>query len=129
MDIRDIDVKKTWVLSSPLNFTRYFFQKQYKRKFIVGEHHRIISDVLNQVLKGDIKRLIINIPPRYSKTEMAVKNFIAMGLGMNPKAKFIHLIYRDDLALDNSRAVQNIILDPSYQELFTTKLITRNARR
>lgn len=128
-EIRDIDVKKTWVLSSTLNFTRYFFKKQYKRKFVIGDHHRMISDKLDQVLEGKIKRLIINIAPRYSKTEMAVKNFIAMGLGLNPKAKFIHLSYSDDLALDNSRAVQDILNEPAYKELFTTRPLSKNARR
>lgn len=128
-EIRDIDIKKTWVLSSTLNFTRYFFKKQYKRKFIVGEHHRLIAEKLDQVLAGKITKLIINIAPRYSKTEMAVKNFIANGLALNPKARFIHLSYSDDLALDNSKAVQEILSEPSYQQLFTTRAISRNAKR
>lgn len=128
-EIRDIDIKKTWVLSSTLNFTRYFFKKQYKRKFIVGEHHRLIAEKLDQVLAGKITKLIINIAPRYSKTEMAVKNFIANGLALNPKARFIHLSYSDDLALDNSKAVQEILSEPAYQQLFTTRAISRNAKR
>lgn len=128
-EIRDIDIKKTWVLSSTLNFTRYFFKKQYKRKFVVGEHHRLIAEKLDQVLAGKITKLIINIAPRYSKTEMAVKNFIAMGMGLNPRARFIHLSYSDDLALDNSKAVQEILSEPAYQQLFTTRAISRNAKR
>jgi predicted phage terminase large subunit-like protein len=128
-EIRDIDIKKTWVLSSTLNFTRYFFKKQYKRKFVVGEHHRLIAEKLDQVLAGKITKLIINIAPRYSKTEMAVKNFIANGLALNPKARFIHLSYSDDLALDNSKAVQEILSEPAYQQLFTTRAISRNAKR
>ena len=128
-EIRDIDIKKTWVLSSTLNFTRYFFKQQYKRKFIVGEHHRLIAEKLDQVLAGKITKLIINIAPRYSKTEMAVKNFIANGLALNPKARFIHLSYSDDLALDNSKAVQEILSEPAYKQLFTTRAISRNAKR
>ncbi|MFA5651623.1 MAG: hypothetical protein WC914_10865, partial [Proteiniphilum sp.] len=128
-DIRDIDIKKTWVLSSTLNFTRYFFKQQYKRKFIVGDHHRMISEKLDEVLAGKINRLIINIAPRYSKTEMAVKNFIAMGLALNGKARFIHLSYSDDLALDNSKAVQDILNEPAYQSLFQTRPVGRNAKR
>ena len=97
-EIRDIDIKKTWVLSSTLNFTRYFFKQRYKRKFVIGDHHRMIAEKLDQVLAGKITKLIINVAPRYSKTEMAVKNFIAMGMGLNPRARFIHLSYSDDLA-------------------------------
>ena len=66
-NIRDIDVLKTWVLSSTLNFTRYFFKHNQNRKFVVGSHHEKISDALNRVLKGEIKRLIINVAPRYGK--------------------------------------------------------------
>ena len=128
-EIRDIDIKKTWVLSSTLNFTRYFFKQQYKRKFVVGDHHRMIAEKLDQVLAGKITKLIINIAPRYSKTEMAVKNFIAMGLALNPKARFIHLSYSDDLALDNSKAIQDILAEPAYKQLFTTRAINHNAKR
>ena len=87
-------------LSGSLIFTRYFFKKRFNRKFVIGDHHRKISDVLDRVYSGEIARLIINIAPRYSKTEIAVKNFIANGLAINPAAKFIHLSYSDDLALD-----------------------------
>jgi len=66
-DIRDIDVLKTWVLTSTLNFTRYFFKHNQNRKFVVGSHHEKISDALNRVLKGEVKRLIINVAPRYGK--------------------------------------------------------------
>ena len=118
MEIRDIDVIKTWTLQSTLNFTRYFFKERYKRKFVVGKHHVKIAEALDRVFRGESTRLIINIAPRYGKTELAVKNFIAMGLAINPKAKFIHLSYSDDLARDNSRGVQEIIRESSYRRLF-----------
>ncbi|MES2287755.1 MAG: hypothetical protein V4547_18850 [Bacteroidota bacterium] len=103
---------------STLFFTRYFFKQLQHRKYVIGEHHRIISDALDKVIKGEIKRLIINIAPRYGKTELAVKNFIAHGLSINPAARFIHLSYSDDLALDNSEAVKEIVKDESFQLLY-----------
>ena len=115
---RDIDVIKTWIRQGTLNFTRFFFKEKYKRKFAVGKHHERIAEALDKVLKGEITRLIINIAPRYGKTELAVKNFIAEGFAINPKAKFIHLSYSDDLARDNSRGVQEILREPSYRRLF-----------
>lgn len=118
MGYRDIDIIKTQILQGTLNFTRYFFKQRYKRKFVVGRHHRAIADALDRVLRGECTRLIINIAPRYGKTELAVKNFIAMGLAINPQAKFIHLSYSDDLARDNSRGVQEILREPSYRRLF-----------
>ena len=127
---RDIDLLKTWTLHSVLNFTRYFFKQKFKRKFVVGQHHVAIAKALDRVLAGECKRLIINIAPRYGKTELAVKNFIAMGLAINPKAKFIHLSYSDDLARDNSRGVQEILREDSYRRLFPgTKPTSVNTRK
>lgn len=128
-NVRDIDVLKTWCLSGTLNFTRYFFKKRFKRKFVVGRHHEIIADALDRVLSGEVKKLIINIAPRYGKTELAVKNFIAMGLGLNPKAKFIHLSYSDDLARDNSSDVQSIMNEPEYQRIFEAKPTSPNSKK
>lgn len=115
---RDIDITKTWVMQGTLHFTRYFFKKLYKRKFIVGDHHRAIAAALDRVLKGEINRLIINVAPRYGKTELAIKNFIAEGFAINPAARFIHLSYSDDLARDNSRGVQQIMRSEEYRLLF-----------
>ncbi len=127
--IRDIDLLKTWCLSSVLNFTRYFFKKRFKRKFVIGKHHEIIANALDRVLSGEVKKLIINIAPRYGKTELAVKNFIAMGLGLNPKAKFIHLSYSDDLARDNSSDVQSIMGESEYQRIFEAKPTSPNSKK
>jgi len=98
--------------------TRYFFKKLYNRKFVVNTHHEIITDVLDLILKGELIKVIINVAPRYSKTEIAVKNFISSGLAINPSAKFIHLSYSDSLALDNSEGIKDIINSEAYQQLF-----------
>ena len=127
--IRDIDILKTWCLSATLNFTRYFFKQRFNRKFVVGEHHRIIAQELDKVLAGETKKLIINIAPRYGKTELAVKNFIAMGLALNPKAKFIHLSYSDDLARDNSSDVQAIMRETMYRTLFDARSTSTNSKK
>lgn len=129
-EYRDIDIIKTWCLQSTLNFTRYFFKERFNRKFVIGRHHELIADALDQVLRGECTRLIINIAPRYGKTELAVKNFIAAGFALNPKSRFIHLSYSDDLARDNSRDVQEIIKEQSYQRLFPgTKPTSINTRK
>jgi len=128
-EIRDIDVIKTWTLSSTLNFTRYIFKHRFNRKFIVGDHHVLIASALDKVLSGDIKRLMINIAPRYGKTEQAVKNFIAEGLAINAKAKFIHLSYSDDLARDNSMGVQEIMNLPEYQRLYEARPASTNSKK
>ena len=126
-DIEVLAVAKAKCLKSFLFFTRYFFKKRFNKKFVIGEHHLQIADVLQRVYSGEITRLIINIAPRYGKTELAVKNFIAMGLAINPAAKFIHLSYSDDLALDNSEDTKNIVTSSEYQELFPEVQIKKNS--
>lgn len=128
-DIHDIDIIKTWCLSGMLNFTRYFFKKRYNRKFIVGKHHELISNALDKVISGEIKKLMINIAPRYGKTELAVKNFIAQGLAINPAAKFIHLSYSDDLVRDNSADVQAIMNTPEYRRLFDAAPLSNSSKK
>ena len=109
---------RAYCLSGMLNYTRYVFGHVYKRKFMVGSHHRTICDALDQVMSGKVRRLIINIAPRYGKTELAVKAFISAGLAMNPAAKFIHLSYSDDLAHDNSEEIRDIVKSDEYRALF-----------
>lgn len=126
--VKVLKVAKVKCLKSLLFFTRYFFVKRYNRKFVVGEHHEIISAALERVFSGEISRLIINIAPRYGKTELAVKNFIAAGLALNPAAKFIHLSYSDDLALDNSEETKNIVQSEEYQQLFPEVQIKKDSK-
>lgn len=113
---------KAKLVSDNLFFTRYFFKHQYGRKYVIGDHHRLIAEKLNEVLKGNITRLIINMPPRYGKTEQVVKSFIAQGIAINQKAKFIHASYSDSLALDNSEAIKELIESEEYQKLFSRQL-------
>jgi predicted phage terminase large subunit-like protein len=115
-------VLKARLLHDFLFFTRWFFKILTGRKFMVASHHRRIAEVLTKVAKGEITRLIINIPPRYGKTELAVKMFIAWCLANNAGAKFIHLSYSDDLALDNSSDIKELIEHPEYVRLFGVQI-------
>ena len=99
-------------------------------RFIVGDHHRQICEALDKVVRGEIKRLIINIAPRYGKTELVSKNFIAYGLALNPRSKFIHLSYSDDLVLDNSKEINETVQSDYYQRLFPeVNVESKNAKK
>lgn len=128
MELTKLDILALWCKASIMNFTKYFYQKQYGRGYVVGEHHIKIARALDDVFAGKITRLIINIAPRYGKTELAVKNFIAAGLALNPSAKFIHLSYSDDLALDNSEAVKDLVSSEEYQQIFPDVKIKKDAK-
>ena len=114
----DKRILKHLLPNNGLLFSRYFFKKREARKFMVNKHHHIVADTLQRVLDLEIKRLIINIPPGYTKTEEAVVNFISRGLAINPQALFMHLSYSDDLALWNSTLIRDTVISPEYQELF-----------
>lgn len=122
MDAKRLKVANVWTSKSLLQFTRYFFKQRQLRKFIISDHHEQIADKLEKVISGEIKRLIINIAPRYGKTELGVKNFIAYCLSQNPRARFIHLSYSDDLALDNSEEIKDLITSSEFQELYPIKI-------
>lgn len=101
-----------------LFFARYFFKIREGVRFRINWHHKVIADALEFVIQGKTKRLIINVPPGSSKTELAVINFIARGLAINPRARFLHLSYSSELAELNSAKAKELICSAEYQELF-----------
>lgn len=114
----DREIEKRALQRSHLEFTRKFFQEAQGQQFSVGRHHTIMCDTLDRVYTGEISRLIINVPPGYSKTELAVINFVARGLAISPKSRYIHASYAQPLALDNSSKIRDIIALPSYQDFW-----------
>ena len=116
--INEIKFARHFCKQGLLNHTRYFFKELQKRNFVVNHHHEKICDALDKVIRGETTKLIINIAPRYGKTEVAVKQFVSHALSWNPSAKFIHLSYSDSLALDNSEEIKDLIASKEYQELF-----------
>jgi len=117
-DYQEQRMLKHLLETDQLAFTRYFLKKRDGNKFIMSPHHRIMADTLDRVFSGDITRLIINVPPGYTKTEMAVINFIARGLAINPRSKYIHISYADNLAMLNSSNVKEICTSDEYNRLF-----------
>jgi len=105
-----------------LFFCRYMYKEIHRRNFIVAPHFVLIVEFLMKVFNGEIKRGIINIPPRYGKTELVIKLFIAWCLVRNQQSKFIHLSYSDDLALDNSSQAKEYIESDAYQKFWSMKL-------
>jgi hypothetical protein len=85
---------------------------------LVNWHHELIQETLQKVIDGKIKRLIINIPPGYTKTELATISLISRGLAVNPMAKFMHLSYSDNLALENSSVAKSMIESEEYQAMW-----------
>ncbi|SDR17440.1 phage terminase large subunit [Paraburkholderia tuberum] len=101
-----------------LFFSRYFFKHRQGIKFRVNWHHVLISDTVERVIRGELKNVVINVPPGSSKTELVAINLIARGLAKNPRARFLHISYSDDLALLNSETAKEIVGSDEYQALW-----------
>ena len=86
--------------------------------FIVGRHHKIIAKKLERIASGDLKRLIVNMPPRHSKSEFASYLMPSWFLGRNPKLKIIQATMNTELAVRFGRKVRDLIADPVYAEVF-----------
>ena len=65
------------------------FVKHMWPEFIEGEHHKIMSEKFNRVASGELKRLIINMAPRHTKSEFASNFLPAWMIGNNPSLKII----------------------------------------
>ncbi|TDV39542.1 putative phage terminase large subunit-like protein [Paraburkholderia caballeronis] len=101
-----------------LFFSRYFFKHRQAIKFRVNWHHVLIADTVQRVIDGTLKNVVINVPPGSSKTELVAINLIARGLALNPRARFLHISYSDDLALLNSETARDIVASAEYQALW-----------
>ena len=96
-----------------LNFVKVMWPE-----FIVGRHHKIISDKLERVASGELKRLIINMAPRHTKSEFASFLFPAWMMGKNPKMKIIQATHTTELAVNFGRKTKNLLDSDEYKEVF-----------
>ena len=86
--------------------------------FIEGRHHQIFAEKLERVARGELKRLIINMPPRHTKSEFASTYFPSWVLGRNSKLKVMQITHTAELAFRFGRRVRDIIDSPEYQHVF-----------
>lgn len=96
-----------------LDFTTYTFPG-----YNISWHHRVVCNYLDRFIRGEIKRLMLFMPPRHSKSELVSRRLPAMIFGRFPDASIIAASYATDLASRMNRDVQRIIDDERYRELF-----------
>lgn len=100
-----------------LDFIKYRFP-DYK----INWHHKVLADALERVKKGELKRLMVFMPPRHGKSEEVSVNFPAWCYGDNKDLNIIQSSYSGGLAIDFGRQVRNIMASDEYKELFETRL-------
>jgi len=99
-----------------------FFVKQMWPIFISGKHHQIMADAFERVAEGSLKRLIINMPPRHTKSEFASFLLPSWFLGKFPQKKIIQTAHTAELAVGFGRKVRNLVQSEQYSKVFATKL-------
>ena len=98
------------------------FVKHIWPQFIEGSHHKTIAEKFNKLANGEIKRLIINMPPRHTKSEFASNLLPAWMIGRKPDLKIIQTTHTTELAVRFGRKAKTLIDSPEYQQVFKTRL-------
>lgn len=114
---------RDWLLESLLRFTRCFYKERVGREFCLSypdgreSHYITICKALTKVFKGETNRLIINVPPRYGKTELVI-HFVAWALAHFPDSNFLYVSYSHSLAKKQTHTIRSIIQLPMYKHYF-----------
>jgi len=97
-------------LAQFLNYTNPSYDRQW--------FHTLISDKCQALFRGEIKKLMIFVPPQHGKSEIVSRKFPAWAFGQDPTLKIAGCSYSSDLAEGFSRSIQLIMDSPEYLELF-----------
>jgi len=98
------------------------FVKHVWPEFIEGKHHKEIADKFNDLAKGKIKRLIINMPPRHTKSEFASYLLPSWMVGRRPNLKIIQTTHTTELAIRFGRKAKTLMDSEEYKQVFQTRL-------
>lgn len=110
-------LRRTEAVESLIAFTEFTFAR-----YRTADHHRQIAEQLERVERGDVDRLMLLVPPRHGKSELASIRLPAWYLGRQPHKQFLSVSATDALASDFGRAVRNTINSPEYRAIFDTTL-------
>ena len=86
--------------------------------FIEGRHHKIMANAFERVARGELKRLIINMPPRHTKSEFASYLLPSWFLGRFPEKKVIQTAHTAELSVGFGRKVRNLVDSDDYKAIF-----------
>lgn len=96
-----------------LSFAKYVWPEA-----IFGAHHTKMADAFNRLADGTLKRLIVNMPPRHTKSEFSSYLLPAFIMGRKPKTKIIQATHTGELAVRFGRKVRNLMDTEEYKQVF-----------
>lgn len=127
MDATTLEKERTRLLSSLIEFTQDFYFLRTGRRFELSQpdgresHYLTICRELIKVVQGETKRLIINVPPRYGKSELLI-HFVAWAAAMFQDSNFIYVSYGQMLAQKQTETIRQIMQMQEYQAIFGVRL-------
>ena len=104
------------------------FVKHIWPSFIEGRHHKIYAEKLQKVADGKANRLIVNMPPRHTKSEFASYLFPSWLMGKKPTSKIIQATHTSELAVGFGRKVKNLIDSSDFKEIFPDVSLAPDAK-
>ena len=104
-----------------LSFTTYT-----KEDYQVNFHHEILCNKLDDFIKGEIKNLMVFMPPQHGKSELVSRRFPAYALGIDPNLKIAGCSYSSSLSSGFNRDVQRIIDTPKYNDIFPDTYLNKS---
>jgi predicted phage terminase large subunit-like protein len=122
LDADQAQIMREHLLKPGLAFNRYFFKYREGFKFDQRPHHHVMARIIDDVLSGKRNRVIINLPPGWSKTMLFVVDLVARGFAICPNARFLHASYNEALVGTNSLTIKDTMMSAPYQELWPTSI-------
>ena len=115
---RELERRHQKQRDSLVDFIQYYFEHEKKQELVMNWHIIEIANRLEKVYNWEIKRLIINIPPRALKTELVSKCFPVWCLWKNNQLKFINISYSTDLSQSYSWEARDYYKSSTYKKIF-----------
>jgi predicted phage terminase large subunit-like protein len=116
--LRDLSVFEEYVVKEKSQTDFLTFVKKMWPDFVMGRHHRKMAKAFEKVANGECKRLIINMPPRHTKSEFASYLLPAWFLGKYPQKKVIQTSHTAELSVGFGRKVRNLVGKDEYRDIF-----------
>ena len=135
--LSDQEIKETLVLQERLETLNkqeqchnsfLFYVEQMWPEFICGRHHEIFAQKLEDVANGKINRLIVNMPPRHTKSEFCSTYFPAWIMGKQPNRKIMQTTHTGELAVRFGRKVRNMMDSVAYKRIFDSVALQADSK-
>jgi len=120
--------QKTFQLKTLAQTNFLKFVKQVWPEFVEGSHHIKIAEKFQALAEGKIKRLIVNMPPRHTKSEFASFLFPAWMMGRDPRLKIIQTTHTAELSYRFGRKVRNLMEENAFQDIFDDIQLSQDSK-